>query len=623
MEIEAKFAADEPTLQRLATTDALGGFMLGETRRLEHRDTYLDTEDTALAKAGYACRRREGDRGIAVQIKQLADAAEGIHRRQELEVLLEEDASPAQWPQGTARDLVLRLIGDAELQPLVVLRQTRLLRPVLDSRRTVAELSLDTVQIEADGGALPPSYEVEAELRDDGDEGDLKRLAAVLRDEFGLRPEHRSKLERALETIHGGALLNGTERETLLPLAAHDDRRGRRARALLALDEGVTQAEVGSRIGVTSRTVRRWLRTYREAGLEALLAEPEEEATAGVGAVREGASESALPPGIEIDDTMATAAVKTLRFHFRRMLAHEAGTRRGEDPEELHVMRVATRRMRAALRVFEGHLDAEAVAPLTKGLRRTGRSLGAVRDLDVFYEKTQRYLDGLPEDEQDALAPLLRVWREERDAARARMLAYLDGREYRRFVERFEEFLAHPETAEPPPLTADGSVVPHRVADVLPSVLYGRMAAVWAYAGPLSEPEPPLVRFHRLRIAGKFLRYTLEFFSEVLGPQGRALIKTTKALQDHLGDLQDAVVSCDVLRTYLTWGTWSPAGQQATPHVVVAPGVAAYLAWRQQELRRLIDTFPVVWEKIDGPEFGRELALVAARCRWREQTDRS
>ena len=55
---------------------------------------------------------------------------------------------------------------------------------------------------------------------------------------------------------------------------------------------------------------------------------------------------------------MDEAARKTLLFHFERMLKHEPGTREGEDAEELHDMRVATRRMRAALRVFDGYIDA-------------------------------------------------------------------------------------------------------------------------------------------------------------------------------------------------------------------------------------------------------------------------
>jgi CHAD domain-containing protein len=131
----------------------------------------------------------------------------------------------------------------------------------------------------------------------------------------------------------------------------------------------------------------------------------------------------------------------------------------------------------------------------------------------------------------------------------------------------------------------------------------------------MSRPDVPLVRFHQLRIAFKGLRYTLEFFQEVLGPNAKPLISQVKRLQDHLGDLQDAVVTCNVLRDFLTWGTWGhpkdgtgvqPAG------MVVAPGVAAYLAARQTEIQQLVNAFPLVWEPIRNFEFNRQLAALAA-----------
>jgi len=120
------------------------------------------------------------------------------------------------------------------------------------------------------------------------------------------------------------------------------------------------------------------------------------------------------------------------------------------------------------------------------------------------------------------------------------------------------------------------------------------------------------VRFHRLRIAGKFLRYTFEFYEEVLGPAAKPLIKITKEMQDHLGDLQDAVVSCTVLRDFLTWGAWEPPTGAARhePRMVVAPGVAAYLAYRQDELHRLVETFPEVWPTISGTDYRRGVADV-------------
>jgi CHAD domain-containing protein len=235
---------------------------------------------------------------------------------------------------------------------------------------------------------------------------------------------------------------------------------------------------------------------------------------------------------------MSEAGRKTFAFHFRRMLYHEPGTREGEDIKALHDMRVATRRMRAAFRVFGSFFDPKVVAPHLKGLKRTGRALGAVRDLDVFRLKIQVYLDALSELQRGSLDDLLVVWDEQREAARQRMNAYLDSEEYRRFVERFDEFvetegmgslLISPDGGEPRP---------YRVHHVAPMAVYGRLAAVRAYDEWVTIPDPPLARLHQLRIACKGLRYTLEFFGEVLGPEASSVIEEVVTLQDHLlGDV--------------------------------------------------------------------------------------
>ncbi|RPI84049.1 MAG: CHAD domain-containing protein, partial [Chloroflexi bacterium] len=69
-------------------------------------------------------------------------------------------------------------------------------------------------------------------------------------------------------------------------------------------------------------------------------------------------------PGLAPEDTMAEGGRKTLLYHFALMLAHELGTRSGEDIEELHDMRVATRRMRAALDIFSSYYSPKAIKPI-------------------------------------------------------------------------------------------------------------------------------------------------------------------------------------------------------------------------------------------------------------------
>jgi CHAD domain-containing protein len=500
-------------------------------------------------------------------------------------------------------------------------------------------LSIDQWTL-VDGEKAQTYFETEVELLPLGTETDLDAIADSLEVEWGLAPERRSKFERALQVLQQergeGQLLTPYERAVCLQVASRSDMYGRRARALLALDEGATQSEAGVQARLSERRTRYWLATFRERRLKVLPARILAEATGGVppqAAERSQPPAEVMPeagtepedeqatlqgrqPGLDADDLMIEAAHKVLHFHYQQMLRHEAGTRAGEDIEELHDMRVATRRMRAAFSVFADHVSADATAPYLKGLKRTGRKLGAVRDLDVFWEKTERYISGLPAGREVDLEPLHIVWQRERDRARDKMITYLDSARYGRFKEAFGTFLESPREGGLPVFPGEVEPSPHRLRFVVPLLVYQRLAAVQAYEGWVTGPDVPLERLHMLRIAAKGLRYTFEFFEEVMGAEAHSLIEQIKGLQDHLGDLQDAVVASNLLRDFLTWGTWGPGsgGKKSTSprEPIVAPGVAAYLAARQAELQELIDTFPEAWARIQAHEFRERVAAAVS-----------
>lgn len=318
-------------------------------------------------------------------------------------------------------------------------------------------------------------------------------------------------------------------------------------------------------------------------------------------------------PHLDPDDPMSEAGRKILRYHFQVMVYHEPGTRLGQDAEALHDMRVATRRMRAAFRVFGDYFDARAVAPYLKGLKRTGRALGPVRDLDVLKEKAQAYVDTLPEPKKEGLEGLFAAIDQHREAARRRMLRHLDSRKYTRFKERFGLFLHSEGLGSLPVTSGDGEPRPFRLRHVAPMAVYERLGAVRAYDEWVVVPDPPLERLHALRIACKRLRYTLEFFEQVLGPETRAAIKQVVAVQDHLGALQDAVVASDILREFLATGSWGKgAGTPLPGRGASSPGVEAYLEARHAEVRHLVETFPQVWQQITASEFSHTMAGIVA-----------
>ena len=146
-------------------------------------------------------------------------------------------------------------------------------------------------------------------------------------------------------------------------------------------------------------------------------------------------------PGVTADDHVAEAARKVLRFHLARMLAREAGTREGKDAEELHAMRVATRRQRAAWRVFGDAFRRGRTKRYRSGLREIASRLGAVRDLDVLLDAADLYRADLPKVEQRSLEPLLGSWRQHRDDARVLLMRELDSDGYRRWVDDYRDFV--------------------------------------------------------------------------------------------------------------------------------------------------------------------------------------
>ena len=308
------------------------------------------------------------------------------------------------------------------------------------------------------------------------------------------------------------------------------------------------------------------------------------------GAGRKAVARKKKAPATRADEPMAEAGRAILRFHFERMLAEEEGTRKGEDPEALHRMRVATRRQRAAFRIVERHFRKKAVRDFRDELRTLAERLGAVRDLDVLIERFQTYRGALGGEAAHALEPLLDDWRSRRDTARREMLHHLDGDDYQNFTKRYAEFLKAAGAGVKD--AHDHSPQPRLVRDVLPSEIWEHYGQLHAYDGVLEWA--PIETVHALRIEGKRLRYLLEFFSEALGPGLARTIDALVALQDHIGELHDVDVTIKLLQDFLV------RDARASVSPAVAQAVGRYLKREQARLRTLQRTLKRPWKRVAG-----------------------
>jgi CHAD domain-containing protein len=312
-----------------------------------------------------------------------------------------------------------------------------------------------------------------------------------------------------------------------------------------------------------------------------------------------------MAAGIRPDEPMAEAVRKVMFRQYQVMLANEDGCRRGKSIDAVHDMRVATRRLRVAFRLFGSYYKRGVVRDLEQDLRKTGRTLGAARDLDVFNKTARQYLSSLPKPQRADLDPLLANWKRQRQMVNRELVDYFDSARYRRLVEKLGDFLT----------TAGAGVVdekksaasPVQVRHVLGSTLWQRYETVRAYEVLLPAATPESL--HALRIECKYLRYTLEFFQEVLGSGAAPLIRQVIAVQDHLGEIQDGEVASRLLADYLA-KAFKEQAAVSTVQTADLGGVSRYLSHRRDHSRQMAAAFPQMWKQIDSIKFRRRLGAV-------------
>ena len=646
VEVELKYAVrDARAVEQLLDGDRLGELVVGPWATTDVVDRYLDTADLRLETEGWNARLRTTDEGTSIDLKSLDDVAVepeagrrpqggSLRRRIEWSGPATESLDPTEWPESAARARLAALAGAMPLEERFTLRQTRRERE-LRGTGGWAILSLDDVGVEHGGRLVGRFGALEIEMKG-GDDQLLDRVGELLESSGAVDDAPASKLEAALTLLaHAGidvpsaytpALVVGTPAEADDELGPadqelpddDDEPTAMAGEGAALLDEGLSDLDAAlERSDGAARedaAVDRLLTAELTMGVghsdDDLPAVDLDDGATEVGADEPELSEvepseparaKAVPrlttgrsPGVLGGDPLAEAGRKILRFHFARMLEREAGTRSGEDMEDLHRMRVATRRMRAAWRLFGDAYKPKAERRYVRELRIVASSLGAVRDLDVLLENLAAYVAAHPAEEGEALQPLAAAWQEQREAARRRMVAMLDSAAYRHFV---DDYLAFVETdgaaARPVEATA-----PSRVRDTATSRVWGAYEQVRAYDATLAWAD--VATIHQLRIASKRLRYALEFFREVLGPEAGPLIDRVTRLQDHLGLLNDADVAARLAREFLV-----ASAARLSPPTIEAVG--RYLGARDRDVTRLRRSLPAAWRPLAAESFRRAL----------------
>lgn len=315
-------------------------------------------------------------------------------------------------------------------------------------------------------------------------------------------------------------------------------------------------------------------------------------------------------------DSFARAGRKAMWPHVDRMFAREAALRDPAETDALKRYRVATRRLRAALRVFRDAYPARDTKAIRTQLADLARHLGAVRDLDVRIAALADWaaLASMPAPAADGttaskprpdrtllaatmayLEPLRDAWAAERAAGAAVLAQRLDTKKHRRLLATIAAFVV----ADDAPPSAEAGPPARTVGDRVASSIWAAYELVHAYAPVLPGADLPTI--HGLRVEAKRLRYTIEFLGDLVGPERTWLIERLVALQDHLGSLNDASLTVDAVRAFL-----------AERRDIISPEergvIERYLRDREREAGRLRRSVGRPWLPVIGVTFAGRLA---------------
>ncbi|AZM73721.1 CYTH and CHAD domain-containing protein [Streptomyces sp. KPB2] len=217
---------------------------------------------------------------------------------------------------------------------------------------------------------------------------------------------------------------------------------------------------------------------------------------------------------------------------------------RGDLPDAVHRMRVTCRRLRACLRSYRSVLDRRVTDPVRAELRWLAGELGAARDQEVLGERIGAALTDLPDElVLGPVAARLRVWEVSHGGeARSRTREALATPRYLRLLDALDALVRRP------PLRAGAGRKPARTMARAVLDEYGRLAGRMEIALAQPAGRSRETALHEARKVAKKLRYAAEVARPALGKPVARLGERAKAVQQLLGEHQDAVVAQHTLR---------------------------------------------------------------------------
>jgi triphosphatase len=439
----------------LADHGTIDGLVLEPRSTLQIFDTYLDTDDWRIHRAGFALRIRSESGKSEATLKSLHSASAEVADRRELSEALEnaesESIRQSIGPVGTR---VHAVSGAHALLPLFEVRTSRQRFAIRreDEAQQLGEIALDETVISRPHGEPQASMQrVEVEALTEAHEP-LQALVKALRSDCALEAASDTKYSHGLKSVG------------LAP----------------------------------------------------------------------GPAPEFAPTAVDSSMAIVDVALANLRRYLSAWHLHEPGARLGDNPEELHDLRVAGRRLDAILRQFRSSLPASFLR-IRPTLKKILRALGDARDLDVALGELETFSRELPESDRESVEPLKQHLVSERVRARARMLSVLDSVSVQENLQKLTALLAAPSVASQ-------QSSPELALNVAPALIRRRYRKVRKGANLLTA-DSSMEAYHAVRGLVKKFRYTLEAVAVIYGKPADEMLRTLRRWQEKLGVQQDAAIA--------------------------------------------------------------------------------
>jgi CHAD domain-containing protein len=144
-------------------------------------------------------------------------------------------------------------------------------------------------------------------------------------------------------------------------------------------------------------------------------------------------------PGFDCDEPFGLAASRVVEVRAGEVFEHAEGVLDMADVERVHDMRVATRRLRAALEVFEPCFPPKRHRKALKRVKALADALGERRDRDVAIEFLEGFSSEAPDADRAAVAALIERLRDEQRQANDALVPYVAPRRLKRLRRRLRK----------------------------------------------------------------------------------------------------------------------------------------------------------------------------------------